>query len=179
MKGAANSTMNNNVQLKCYIKNYMHYGQSDLRIQWKMISIYQKKSTSLENRSESSIEQTESMDARTLLCCQSCAGHQRILPKHHCLLALYRAVKQGRWDLLMRVIFGFQTEIQRIHFDSDPLNLIKTLIFVLFWCYWSLSWRLCLGNSEKAFFSFFSKHISGLHTAFWPRDALLSETAWH
>ena len=26
---------------------------------------------------------------------------------------------------------------------------------------------------------FFSKHISGLHTAFWPRDALLSETAWH
>ena len=27
--------------------------------------------------------------------------------------------------------------------------------------------------------TFFSKHISGLHTAFWPRDALLSETAWH
>ena len=26
---------------------------------------------------------------------------------------------------------------------------------------------------------FFSKHISGLHTAFRPRDALLSETAWH
>ena len=26
---------------------------------------------------------------------------------------------------------------------------------------------------------FFSKHISGLHTAFWPRDAFLSETAWH
>ena len=27
------------------------------------------------------------------------------------------------------------------------------------------------------FFLFFSKHISGLHTAFWPRDVLLSETA--
>ena len=24
---------------------------------------------------------------------------------------------------------------------------------------------------------FFSKHISGLHTAYWPRDAILSETA--
>ena len=26
---------------------------------------------------------------------------------------------------------------------------------------------------------FFSRHISGFHTAFRPRDALLSETAWH
>ena len=79
MIGAANSTMNNNAQLTGYIKYFMHYGQSDLRIQWEMISIYQEKSTSLENRSESSIQETESVDARALLCCQSCADHQRIL----------------------------------------------------------------------------------------------------
>ena len=32
---------------------------------------------------------------------------------------------------------------------------------------------------SKLFFFVFSKHISGLHTAFWPRDALLSEIVWH
>ena len=39
--------------------------------------------------------------------------------------------------------------------------------------------RLGLRPMRELTYTIFSKHISGLHTAFWPRDALLSETAWH
>ena len=35
------------------------------------------------------------------------------------------------------------------------------------------------GPNSRHRSGFFSKHISGMHTVFWPRDALLSETAWH
>ena len=41
--------------------------------------------------------------------------------------------------------------------------------------YWWTSYHQAV---DYPFFSF-SKHISGLHTAFWSQDALPSETAWH
>ena len=40
-------------------------------------------------------------------------------------------------------------------------------------------WLIVGKMDVKMIMNFFPKHISGLHTAFWPRDALLILTTWH
>ena len=58
----------------------------------------------------------------------------------------------------------------------DPWMVYRDLSKDAFaWCHHQQSKDLFARYQQ----SNYSKHISGLHTALWPRDAHLSETAWH